>query len=764
VSAQPGARWLRIALAIAAAVVAVLVLVALVGDGGAAQGRSATSADAEVAAHAAPEVVLASSDAPQVAELAPAAPSDEPRHAAAVGESGALRWGDVLRPVDALSGVALTDVRVAHAPVALADKDKGPTWRTLDQPLDANDFAAPGFVVVDVPAHVPALVELAAALAGDQPALVPLSPSAAVRFEIVAEGAGTGVDQIVYVSLSGDWLATSDWSPLQQLKQLGRIDLEVITRRDEPDGSVNVDARDIWDFARWYASDLERIRQDPKRSERWRELTTRRRNQATDSDPPPTSGFYDEDTPASTSFAGDRSATWTPHLSAGFHKDVRASELITGMPAGIELTLDLRAPKHVEFDPAEDDVLFAASPAPIVLEPGEMRVITVRLLGSADVLGALPGGATDGVVELMWRSADGTWVGCESRRELSGGEFRFDDVRPGAWQAAITWRDSSGAHVRVARAFEVVAGETYDLGLLAPNDGVDVTIVPRVEIDGVIDETLLGGALFETSWRFDHTGFEATARELDSATANVLEPLVLRGVLGGEFFIAFDRPELPEAAAANLRFVEWRCPTRHALAGPLTIEATLCLATSLRVPLEFVAKGGSRSSFLRVNALARRVDGDRDDVRTIEVPTAFVLDPSRELRGASASLDPGTWEIFASLGTQTPFENGDEAVTWFGSTRVVVVPGATARIELAPAATVVFGPNFDWRGAEPAGWFQVVPVDAPDALAPLAYPWPGDGITHDAAVDGLAPDTEYRVLGTKIRFRTGASGSRTVLE
>jgi hypothetical protein len=150
-------------------------------------------------------------------------------------------------------------------------------------------------------------------------------------------------------------------------------------------------------------------------------------------------------------------------------------------------------------------------------------------------------------------------------------------------------------------------------------------------------------------------------------------------------------------------------------------------------------------------------------VRTIDLPTAFTLDANRDLRGASASLDPGTWEIFASLGTQTPFED-DESVSLFGSTRVNVVPGATARIELAPAATVVFGPNFDWRGSEPSGWFQVVPADAPDALAPLAYPWPGDGITHDAAVDGLAPDTEYRVLGSDVRFRTGASGSRTLLE
>jgi hypothetical protein len=740
VSARFGARWLRVVLAAVAAVVAVLVLVALVGDDGAAERRPGAHDVAHEAPRAAADVVLASSDRPRAAALAEAAPSDEPRRAAAVGDAGALRWSDVLRPVDALSGVALTDVRVAHAPVALADMDIAPNWRTLDEPLESNDLAAPGFVVVDAPAHVPALVELAAALAGDQPVLVPLSPSAAVRFEIVAEGAGTSVDQVVELSLESSWDEFDGLSPLQRLGTLGRIDIEVMTRRDEPDGRVNFDARDLWSFAQWYANDLERIHQAPKLREQWRKLTTR---------------------------VDDRTAIWSPLLCVGFHEDVRASELITGLPAGCELTLHHRAPSHVVFEPADPDSAFGESPAPIVLEPGELRVITLRLLGSADVIGALPGGATDGVVELAWRSDDGTWVACESLRELSGGEFRFDDVRPGAWQAAITWRDASGAHVRVARAFEVHSGETHDLGVLAPNDGVDVTIVPRVEIDGVIDETLLGGALRETSWRFDHSGFEATASELDSATAKVLEPLVLRGILGDEFFIAFDRPQLPEAAAASLRFVEWRCATRHALAGPLTIEATLCLATSLRVPVEFVAPGVSRSSFLRVRALARRVDSDidvnGDDVRTIDLPTAFTLDANRDLRGASASLDPGTWEIFASLGTQTPFED-DESVSLFGSTRVNVVPGATARIELAPAATVVFGPNFDWRGSEPSGWFQVVPADAPDALAPLAYPWPGDGITHDAAVDGLAPDTEYRVLGSDVRFRTGASGSRTLLE
>jgi len=290
---------------------------------------------------------------------------------------------------------------------------------------------------------------------------------------------------------------------------------------------------------------------------------------------------------------------------------------------------------------------------------------------------------------------------------------------------------------------------------------VDVTIVPRVEIDGVVDETLLGGALLETSWRIDHTGAGFDG-ELESAASARLEPLVLRGVVGDEFVVSFDRPRLSQVDGVQLRFVEWRCESHHSLRGPLTIDAVLCLATTTLVPLSIALPNSPVPMFAPVRVHAR--DIATNDVRAVSVPSGF------EYTGRSAAftlqmqLDAGTWDVYVAIGTQSPFEEDDREASWYGTTRVNVGPGATARIEIAPAATVVFGPNFDWRGDEPNGFFQVVPADAPDALAPLAYPWPGDGVTHDAAVDGLAPDTEYRVLGSDVRFRTGASGSRTLLE
>jgi hypothetical protein len=236
---------------------------------------------------------------------------------------------------------------------------------------------------------------------------------------------------------------------------------------------------------------------------------------------------------------------------------------------------------------------------------------------------------------------------------------------------------------------------------------------------------------------------------------------------------------LPASAARRLRFVEWRYEPRHALSGDLVVEAVLCLASSPRVEFEVVVPPQPGFASQRAVALAQRVGSD--EVRALTAPGGLFARDVEQRFVCSGNLDPGTWDVTVAIGTQTPFEEDDAAQSWYGTSRVVVGVGGTVAVEgtdadveraatgaprlvLAPAATVVFGPDFDWRGREPNDWFQVVPVGAPDALAPLAYPWPGDGTSHDGAVDGLAPDTEYRVLGSDVRFRSGAAGSRTVLD
>ncbi|QDU83232.1 hypothetical protein Pla163_03300 [Planctomycetes bacterium Pla163] len=484
---------------------------------------------------------------------------------------------------------------------------------------------------------------------------------------------------------------------------------------------------------------------------------------------------------------------------------------IDDLPDGYSVSLSLDSTANVllvDADGVEHHFWMAKE---YTLDAEGPIVVSVRFLGEATVVGRVPERATSVEVDVeLVDDDDGDgefeWWGWNEAELADDGGFRVEGLRPGHQRLTATWTDELGLRQRAEASFEVEAGETHDVGLLEPAGGALISIVPVLVVDGEIDPSRLGGRIDPTSWsvwlspvsgldevdwsaleewQLEDEAFMSTFLESIesqaasgtdfSASADGFDPIHFAGVPPGRYDLALWDPELPEDVTESYRFAGWEIESVIDVGGDARYEARLLMVPATPCPVSVEVPAGGENVMQSVRALAW--NAVTEEVVEVEFESSMEFGTSASWTASgSVSLGPGTWTIVAVVDAED-MEHWDEQGadgtevgqvelvrhTGRGEVEVSGGLGRSVTIRAAPAASVRGGgEGFGLDEGSWFGWVELVPVGAPASLSGM---WIGYEEDEDGrvTVEGLLPDTEYRVADTDKVVRTGAAGSLTEL-
>lgn len=485
------------------------------------------------------------------------------------------------------------------------------------------------------------------------------------------------------------------------------------------------------------------------------------------------------------------------------------------LPDGFEVSLYVEGGANVTMIAPDGTVQQQWESAEYTLSAEEPIVVSLRFLGEASVVGSLPPDALEVEIEVLAFDADGNdldwWSWNEAEFDEDGG-FLVEGLRPGHQRLTASWSDGAGLRQRSERRFVLEPDQTHDVGLLAPDAGALISFVPVLVVEGEVDPSRLGGLIDPTGWsiwlsptssldEMDWSQFEewqledeafmqslySEAERADAgraeydASLEAFEPARIASVRPGRYDVMMWEATLPEDVANSYRLVGWEHPQQIEVSGDAEHEIRLLLEPATPCEVTLRVPAGGESVVQSVRAMAWNAATDETINVDFESDAEYGSSSDWTAEGR-VSLGQGSWTLVAivdaadmgawdmdawdeEMEEMEGVADSDSPMWFVGRAEVAMTDGRAQSVDvpLSPAASVRGGAaGFGYSADEWFGWVELRPVDAPGTLSNLWHGYEEDEARR-VTVNGLLPDTEYRVDGTDHTIRTGAAGSLTEL-
>ncbi|MEZ5978363.1 MAG: hypothetical protein R3F34_09100 [Planctomycetota bacterium] len=407
-----------------------------------------------------------------------------------------------------------------------------------------------------------------------------------------------------------------------------------------------------------------------------------------------------------------------------------------------------------------------------VVDAERPLVVAVRLQRAANLRGRIPAGSTEGVAHIVRRSARGGTYEVSRTPIGTDGEFGATDITPGAHVVEATWRLPSGAAARALREVDVPPGADVDLGLLTPDAGPSLHVVPRLVLDGADDDAGVLAAVHDAVWSMT-IGDVPEIAGAPSGVARIVEredfePFELSGFEPARYRLLVAPFALPGDLAERFRVTDWKNHVEVDLVhGDATVELVLEVRTAVACEVVVVSPPTGKEDVIQAVA-ARAYETSTGLCYGIEFDDGFELDATEAWsRRTTTSLPPGHWVVAAtsrsmSMGAlQDP--PAEEMVDFVGTAEFDVAPGespsVTLHLERAAAvrgSLAAFG-----RDGTSTAPVMAAPSDMPRDMAALWSSWITKTRTFE--LRGLLPNRNYAVFDSEAEFESGAAGTVTEL-
>lgn len=470
-------------------------------------------------------------------------------------------------------------------------------------------------------------------------------------------------------------------------------------------------------------------------------------------------------------------APWCERHSARPVADVTFTNVpaIAAVEVVVACSDTLEFDAHMRRDHPTHALLGRLRSALLPLAPGATVEIGIFYVPFGRVTGRLPDDAhLPAKFTLLHRFRARTDSGVADHRALAS-DPRIDDERTFTWPALppgnyvinAEWRGPGSNQNFVEREFDVVAGETVDLGVLfAPLEGA-LTILPRfVNEDGTpfVSPLLPGRVLVSRgSIYIDPGGPWVAVQSIPLEFENGV-PTVVRGLDPADYFVQGgelverDADASPLSRATGTQHCELFPRPVGRVKVSLPAQQFVELEVAVReigvavVELVVDAEVARSDLFVTYHFVSGAAGGDLASGGLFEVrpgPEGTTL--------VSIDLSPvfGEWIGYVIVGV----EDG-ESKEWLAARgNFVVERGVDTRVQwrLEPTATVRLREArlLEPRHSRGTRAIVLADVEAPGQVGNPQYQTKSDGYV---VYGGLVPNTDYMVLGEQ-RVTTGAPGS-----
>ncbi|MEZ5977376.1 MAG: hypothetical protein R3F34_04065 [Planctomycetota bacterium] len=398
-----------------------------------------------------------------------------------------------------------------------------------------------------------------------------------------------------------------------------------------------------------------------------------------------------------------------------------------------------------------------------------MRRVDVVRLGSATVRASVPVGSTG--TYGLW--SNGRSPGSRTGELAEDGRIELTHVAPGPYHFSVEFERIDRSRTNRAFGFELADGEVRDLGMLGEEpDTVSLTIVPSLEIDGVLVEDSGSAEYDGMHWHVELyddsvTGLPSGASAGGHYEFDGFHPATIRGLPKGVCRLDLDGFTSEVDRLNELHFLGWDIERVVDLEVDTTVSGTMRFASAPRLALSATVPATPGAHGLEVTWSSwNPVSGTPEHFSTGSTPQRANDDAPWQL-SCEKTHDPGTRTFFVFAHGDGEFDPGAAATnasnaSFYGA-REITLMGSGPReveIEMELAANAIL----------PAGYFgPPTPSSAPRCFSVEGRPdnyghlWRAERLDDGRLLyRSLPPFTEFTVRSNG-NTTTGGPGSIVVV-